>query len=75
MSETIGTKPVIMRVTAVYEYELIPDLERRQLYYGTTDPAECAEVDAIGDPTILLSYADMKSFTIEPVTAGEANRG
>lgn len=61
-------RPVIMRATAVFEYELIPDLTERQNAYGTTDPAACAMVDAeTDDPMMLLSDADMKSFTIEPV--------
>jgi hypothetical protein len=67
-------KPVIMRVTAVYEYELEPDLERRKFRYGTTDPAKCAEVDASFDDLAMLTpHADLKSFTIEPITE-EAGR-
>jgi hypothetical protein len=67
-------KPVILRVTAVYEYELEPDLEKRQASYGTTDPAECAKIDTdTDDLMILISDADLKSFTIEPVTAKPAN--
>ena len=68
-------KPVIMRVTVVYEYKLEPDLEKRQASYGTTDPAECGKVDASANMELLLSFADLKSFTIEPVTTREANHG
>lgn len=68
-------KPVIMRITAVYEYELIPDLTERQRAYGTTDPAECAEVDAESDDEMMLiSGADLKSFTIEAVGTKKASR-
>jgi hypothetical protein len=74
MSETTETKPVIMRITAVYEYELVPDLAERQAAYGTTDPAECAKIDAdvTDDPESMIAGADLKSFAIEPVTAKEA---
>jgi len=75
MSETTGTetKPVILRITAVYKYELVPDLTERQAAYGTTDPAECAQIDAdTDDPDFLISGADLESFTIEPVTVKEA---
>ena len=73
MSETTETKPVIMRITAVYEYELVPDLAERQAAYGTTDPAECAKVDAeTDDADFLIAGADLQSFRIEPVTVKEA---
>jgi hypothetical protein len=72
MSEATETKPVIMRITAVYEYELVPDLTERQAAYGATDPAECAKVDAgTDDPDFLIAGADLKSFTIKPVTEKE----
>lgn len=68
-----NAKPIIMRVTAVYEYELVPDLAERQAAYGTTDPAECAKVDAgTDDLMMLISDANMTSFTIEAVTSDES---
>ena len=62
-------EPVILRITAVYEYQLEPDLAKRQDAFGTTDPAECARIDAENDPADLMLLADMKSFTVAPVTA------
>lgn len=77
MSETSETKPVIMRITAIYEYELVPDLTERQAAYGTTDPLGCAQVDIetandLDGLTALISSAEMMMLTIEPVTVKEA---
>ena len=64
-------KPQMMRITAVYEYELDPNLEHRQESYGTTDPAECGKVDAAtDDPSMMMADADLKSVTITPIGDG-----
>jgi len=56
-------------VTVVYEYALPSSMEERLRAYGTTDPAECALVDAGQSDAIVesLNGDDLKSVTVEAV--------
>ena len=47
-----------MQVIFVGEYELPDNLEQRASVYGTTDPAECARLDAGMNPHDLFTLCD-----------------
>lgn len=47
-----------LRLTVVYEYSTGANDEETLNSYGTTDPQECAAIDAENDPLLILALAD-----------------
>lgn len=55
------------RAVIAFDYDVPDDADERTRVYGTSDPAECARIDAQNEPIELLAYANDVSMTITPV--------